>query len=139
MSLEAVMPPNKLTETRKTNSYIIRQFQSKQVFKWMVTAANLRLKWDNADRIVRESDGEKPGPLLTGWDTTKSHTDHTAGHLLAFSVLIQLTSLQQKHIDRSSFKQGGEWMKKNMRLDQVHCTGAHPILRPLSAGEGKPN
>ena len=58
------------------------------------TAADLRLKRNDADCVVWESDGKEPGPLLTGRDTTEGHADDTRRHLLALRVLIQLTRLQ---------------------------------------------
>jgi len=60
-------------------------------------SADLRLKRNNTDGVVGEPNSKKPGPLLAGRHSTKSHADDTCRHLLTLCVFIQLASLQRNH------------------------------------------
>ena len=51
---------------------------------------------DDADSVVVEADSEETRSLLAWRHATKRHADDVSVHLLAFGVLVELTSLKHE-------------------------------------------
>jgi len=48
----------------------------------------------DAHGIIRKSNGQEPGSLLTLWNSSQGHAHDLSRHFRAFGVLVQLSSLE---------------------------------------------